>query len=69
MVWLRQIVSVRKPILDQYRHFSTGGSLVAGRFLDSNEVNNAKDSFLPCEAPALFQQVKLHANHFGNHAP
>ena len=57
MVCLRQIVSVRKPTLDQYRHFSTGGSLVAGRFLDSNEVNNVKDSFLPCEAPALFQQV------------
>jgi hypothetical protein len=31
--------------------------LVAGRFLDSNEVNNVKDLFLPCEASALFQQV------------
>ena len=60
MVCLRQIVSVRKPTLDQYRHFSTGGSLVAGRFLDSNGVNNVKDSFLPCEALALLQQVVVY---------
>jgi hypothetical protein len=56
MVCLRQIVSVRKPILDQYRHVSTGGSLVAGRFLDSNEVNNVKDLFLPCKALASFSK-------------
>ena len=38
---------------------STGGQSVAGRFSYSNEVNNVKDSFLPCEALALFQQVKM----------
>ena len=32
---------------------------VAGRCLYSNEVNNVKDSFLPCEASALFQQVQV----------
>ena len=49
----KAIVSIRKPI----RTFSTGGQFVAGRCLYSNEVNNVKDSFLPCEASVLFQQV------------
>ena len=51
----KAIVSIRKQIWT----FSTGSQLVAGRCLYSNdsEVNNAKDSFLPCEASALFQQV------------
>ena len=39
--------------------FSTGDQFVAVRCLYSNEVNNVKDSFLPCEASALFQQVVL----------
>ena len=49
----KAIVSIRKPI----RSFSTGGQFVAGRCLYLNEVNNVKDSFLQCEASALFQQV------------
>ena len=36
-----------------------GGQFVAGRCLYPNEVNNVKDTFLPCEALALFQQVVL----------
>ena len=59
----KAIVSIRKPI----RTFSTGGQLVAGRCLYSNEVNkaHAKDSFLPCEASALFQQVKESRDRIG----
>ncbi len=49
----KAIVSIRKPIWT----FSMGGQFVAGRCLYPNEVNNVKDSFLPCEASALFQQV------------
>ena len=49
----KAIGSIRKPI----RKFSTGGQLVGGRCLYSNEVNNVKDLFLPCEASALLQQV------------
>ena len=49
----KAIVSIRKLIWT----FSTGSQFVAGRCLYSNEVNNVKDSFLPCEASALFQQV------------
>jgi hypothetical protein len=49
----KAIGSIRKPI----RKFSTGGQLVGRRCLYSNEVNNVKDLFLPCEASALFEQV------------
>jgi hypothetical protein len=35
----------------------SGGQLIAGRCLDSNEINNVKDLFLPCKASALCQQV------------
>jgi hypothetical protein len=48
----KAIVSIRKPI----RTFSTGGQFVAGRCLYSNEVNNVKDSFLPCEASPSFSK-------------
>jgi hypothetical protein len=51
----KAIVSIIKPI----ETFSTGGQFVTGRHLYSNEVNNVKDSFLPCKALALFQQVIL----------
>ena len=49
----KAIVSIIKPI----ETLSTGDQFVAGRCLYSNEVNNVKDSFLPCEASALFQQI------------
>jgi hypothetical protein len=53
--------SLSKTIVSQKTDtFLTGGQLVAGIYLDLNnyEANNAlKDSFLPCEASALFQQV------------
>jgi hypothetical protein len=52
----KAIVSIIKPI----ETFSTGSQFVAGRCLYSNEVNNVKDSFLPCKALALFQQVTEH---------
>ena len=57
----KAIVRIRKPL----RSFSTGGQFVAGRCLYSNEVNNVKDSFLPCEASALFQQVEGLDTNFG----
>ena len=49
----KAIVSIRKLI----QTFSTGGQFVAGRCLYSNKINDVKDSFLPCQASALFQQV------------
>src|SRR5882724_13221824 len=51
----KAIVSIIKLI----ETLSTGDQFVAGRCLYSNEVNNVKDSFLPCKASALFQQVRM----------
>jgi hypothetical protein len=49
----KAIVSIRKQIWT----FSTGGQLVAGRCLYSNdsEVNNVKDSFLPIQIACVHE--------------